>query len=94
MPSAVSIHFAIDNDVAIYLTGAMVASVTHDGCANYDDFNFSVPDGVLHPGQNLLVALCVDTVLPGLTRFDVKLVADGLTPALRTSWGQLKTLYR
>jgi hypothetical protein len=90
-PSGVRMKFGIDNDVTIYINGQLVASVTADG-ANYDDFIVPVPDGVVHAGANLLVALAVDR--GGSTAFDVAMTTDTVTPVTRITWGRLKAIYR
>ena len=75
--SGAAVHFGIDNDVSIYVNGQQVASVTHEGCANRDDFIAPIPDGLLVVGSNLLVALAVDR--GGASGFDASVVAGSVT---------------
>jgi hypothetical protein len=83
--SAVTLRFGIDNDVVIYVNGKVVASVTHDGEAHYDDFIVPVPQGMLQLGENLVVALAVDR--GGSTAFDLSLTAAQVNPTTRLPYG-------
>jgi len=91
-PVGASLHLAINNDVTIYINGIRIASVTHESCAQYDDFNIPIADGILNAGQNLLVALAVDRGV--VARFDVMLSAADVTPAVPANWYELKMRYR
>ena len=72
-----TLHFGIDNDVGIYINGRQIASVTHDNCANPDEYVFPIPDGMLVAGPNLLAALAVDR--GGASAFDVAILTDQVT---------------
>lgn len=87
------IYVAIDNDVMVFVNGVEVGSVGNDGCAYYDQYSYSIPDGLLHSGSNVIVAFAVDRG-PCCNAFDMRVTADLLTPVGPRSWGQLKTLYR
>lgn len=70
----VSIHFAIDNDAVIYVNEVLVASVTHEFCPELDEFNVTVPDGVVVPGENTLAIRAIDR--GGASYFDLRLEGE------------------
>jgi len=98
-PADAQLKFGIDNEVTVFINGRFVASgsLSGPGCggcwpADYDNYVVPIPDGILVPGENLLVALAEDE--GGNTAFDVSVTAEFATKSLRTSWGGLKALYR
>ena len=58
--SAVVVHIGIDNDVKIWLNGALFYTATHEGCAVLDNFNIPVPPGFLVDGVNLIAIQAID----------------------------------
>jgi hypothetical protein len=92
VPSGSVLHFFIDNDVDIYINGTLVTSVLHILCPLVDEYVQPVPTGLLHGGENVLVAVAADQGT--LSAFDMRLTADFVTPARRSSWGTLKACYR
>jgi hypothetical protein len=75
----VTVHFAIDNDAVIYVNEVLIASVTHEFCPELDEFNVTVPDGVIVAGENTLAVRAIDR--GGVSYVDVRLEgAPGAIP--------------
>jgi hypothetical protein len=58
--SGVTIAIAIDNDAFVYWDGNLVGSQIHEHCATRGSLIVSVPDALVHPGNNLLAVRGVD----------------------------------
>lgn len=70
----VIVHFAIDNDAVLYVNEVVIASVTHEFCPELDEFNVTVPDGVIVAGENTLAVRAIDR--GGESYFDLRLEGE------------------
>lgn len=90
--SAVVVHIGIDNDVKIWLNGALFYTATHEGCAVLDNFNIPVPPGFLVDGVNLIAIQAIDR--GGSTFCDVRIEGMQPTATKSSSWARVKSIYR
>ena len=58
--SDVTVGIAIDNDVFVYWNGTLVGSQVNEGCATQDSLVATVPDALVHSGNNTLAVRGVD----------------------------------
>lgn len=56
----VVLHFTVDNDATVWVNGTLVANVSHENCPGLDDFNVTVPNGVVTSGANVLMIRAID----------------------------------
>ena len=99
LPASAHLGFGIDNEVDLFINGVAVGTgaLSGPGCggcwpADYGNYTLPIPDGVLQPGENLLVALAKD--LGGNTALDLSITADLATKTAGATWGKLKSIYR
>lgn len=92
VPVNAVLRFGVDNDATVFVNGALVTSVTHEGVASYNDFVVALPDGLLTPGDNLIVVLAKDR--GGGTALDMSITADYAVPLVSSTFARLKALYR
>jgi hypothetical protein len=56
----ITVYIGIDNDATVYVNGAPVLTVGHNGCPQLDNFSALVPPVFLQPNENVLAVRAVD----------------------------------
>ncbi|MBV6390993.1 MAG: hypothetical protein KPEEDBHJ_00197 [Anaerolineales bacterium] len=74
--SNLKITTSIDNDIQVYVNEVEITNglITHDGCANVNEFVFPIPDSALLVGENLLAVLARDRGIEGFV--DVQITGN------------------
>ena len=67
-------YIAIDNDFELWINGALVSSIVHEGCATRWDAVVAVPDAYWTPGDNIVAVKIVDR--GGVTNFEMTLIGS------------------
>lgn len=78
----------------VYVNGRRIGSFGN-GCAEQSNSTrLDVPDGLLRGGDNVITVEVVRSFNDPLGFFDLMLEAEGATAVNKSTWGNLKSMYR